>query len=246
MLASGAPLGIARIIKYSDRINNMTYTSTFEQNMATKTAYLGGSDQQITAQFNTGFSGFGFGFIPPSTLPVQLISFSGMEKNKIVELQWKVETEDNLSHYIVQRSTDGVSYEEIGKVNATGGTGILQYSFTDKTPYNGISYYRLSMQDKDGSQKISNIVIISISNITHYKVLPNPFRDKLQIEIRNGSGQVISATVTDMSGKAIMQKNNIAVAGSVLQFELPGLPAGMYFLKLYDGKAMQVFKIIKK
>jgi hypothetical protein len=91
MLGSGAPLGIARVIKYSDRINNMTYSSTFEQGMATKTAYLGGSDQQITAQFNTGFSGFGFGFIPPSTLPVQLISFTGIENNGAVELKWKVE-----------------------------------------------------------------------------------------------------------------------------------------------------------
>ena len=112
MIASGAPLNIARIIKYSDRINNMTYASTFEQVPATKTAYMGGSDWEITAQFNTGFSGFGFGFIPPSTLPVQLISFSGLEKNGMTELQWKVEAEDGLSHYTIQRSKDGMNYED--------------------------------------------------------------------------------------------------------------------------------------
>src|SRR5688572_48421 len=110
MIASAAPLNNARIIKYSDRINNMTYNSTFEQVPATNTAYLGGADWEITAQLNTGFSGFGFGFIPPSTLPVHLIAFSGLEKNRMTELQWKVEAEDGLSHYTIQRSKDGMAY----------------------------------------------------------------------------------------------------------------------------------------
>jgi hypothetical protein len=244
--ASGAPLNQARIIKYSDHINNMAYTSTFEQNMATKAAYLGGSDKEISAQFNTGFSGFGFGFIPPSTLPVQLLSFSGMEKNKTTELQWKVEAEDNLSHYIIQRSRDGASYEEIGTERATGGAGMLQYYFTDRTPYNGINYYRLSMHDLDGARKFSSIVPVNIINKTDYKVLLNPFQDRLQVSIQNASGQMIGAVITDMSGKVVMQKNNIAPVNSVVQFQLPGLSAGMYFLKLYDGETVQVFKVMKK
>ena len=57
---------------------------------------------------------------------------------------------------------------------------------------------------------------------------------------------MISAVITDLSGKVIMQKNNIAPVNSVVQFELPGLPAGLYFLKLYDGETVQVFKVMKK
>ena len=57
---------------------------------------------------------------------------------------------------------------------------------------------------------------------------------------------MISATITDMSGKVIMQKNNIATVNSIVQFELPGLSAGMYCLKLYDGETVQVFKVMKK
>jgi hypothetical protein len=167
----------------------MTYTSVFEQVLATKTAYLGGSDWQITAQFNTGFSGFGFGYIPPSTLPVQLISFSGMEKNRMSELQWKVEGENMLSHYAIQRSKDGTGYEDIGSVNAINRSEALQYFFTDRTPYNGINYYRLAMHDLDGSKKFSGIIPININLATSYKVLPNPFHEKLQIAVENPSGK---------------------------------------------------------
>src|SRR4030095_3517796 len=246
MLASGAPLGIARVIKYSDRINNMTYTSTFEQGMATKTAYLGGADQLITAQFNTGFSGFGFGFIPTSTLPVQLISFTGIENNGTVELKWKVEAEGNLAYYIIQRSEDGVSFQDIGKIDAVGGNGTLLYDFTDKAPLKGKSFYRLSMHDRDGSQKISNVVVITIANTTYYKVSPNPFHDKLHVTFGNSSGHVVNARLTDVSGKTVSQKNSIAVSGSALEFELSSLPAGIYILRLFDGREIQVFKVIKK
>jgi hypothetical protein len=243
MIASGAPLNQARIIKYNDRINNMTYTSTFEQNMATTAAYLGGSDREISAVFNTGFSGFGFGFIPPATLPVQLISFAGAENNKTVELKWIVGAEDNLASYIVQRSSDGVSFENIGVVAATA---LPEYKFIDKNPYYGRSYYRLLMQDKDGSGKISNIVVITISQLTQYKVLPNPFRDKLQIAVENPSGTMISVSVTDVSGKVLAQKNNISPLNSVIQLELPGMKPGMYFLKILDGENVQVFKVMKQ
>ena len=246
MLASGAPLGIARIIKYSDRINNMTYNSTYEQGMDTKTAYLGGIDQQITAQFNTGFSGFGFGFIPPSTLPVQLISFTGIENNGTVELKWKVEAEDNLAYYMVQRSEDGISFQNIGKIDAVGGNGTLHYDFTDKAPLNGRSFYRLSMHDRDGSQKISNVVVITIANTTYYKVSPNPFHDRFQVVFGNSSGHMVNARLTDVSGKTVLQKNGIAVSGSTLEFESRSLPAGIYILRLFDGRSIQVFKVIKK
>jgi Pregnancy-associated plasma protein-A/Secretion system C-terminal sorting domain len=245
-LASTNPVNMARIIKYSDRINNMTYTSTFEQNNATWSSYLGGSDYQVSAQFSTGFSGFGFGRIPPSTLPVQLLSFTGSERNKMAELQWKAEGENNLSHYTVQRSRDGNDYEDIGTVAARGIPGILNYSFTDINPYNGRNYYRLTIQDHDGSKKLSNIIIVTISNKINFSIQPNPFNNKLTIAVNNASGQMIYANLTDMSGKMIVQKNTITSVNSVIQFDLPGLSAGIYYIKLNDGNNVQVFKVIKE
>ncbi|HZI52260.1 MAG TPA: T9SS type A sorting domain-containing protein, partial [Chitinophagaceae bacterium] len=181
-----------------------------------------------------------------STLPVQLISFSGLEKNRMAELQWSVEAEDGLSHYTVQRSKDGVGYEDIGKVNAKNSPGVLQYYYTDRMPYNGINYYRLSIHDIDGSKKFSNIVPVNVNIGAVYKVLLNPFHDKLQIAVENPSGQVISASLTDVSGKIVAQKNDIGPFNSLIQFDLPRLSAGMYFLKLFNGETVQVFKVMKR
>ena len=80
----------------------------------------------------------------------------------------------------------------------------------------------------------------------NYKVLLNPFHDKLQIAVENPSGQMISASLTDMSGKIVAQKNDIGPFNSLIQFDLPRLSAGMYFLKLFNGETVQVFKVMKR
>jgi O-glycosyl hydrolase len=102
------------------------------------------------------------------------------------------------------------------------------------------------MQDYDGSKKLSDIVIININNKVNFSIHPNPFNDRLTIAVENASGQMINASLTDMSGKLIAQKSNIVSANAVIEFDLPGLSAGMYCLKLNDGNGMQVFKVIKK
>jgi hypothetical protein len=245
-MASGNALLMARVIKYSGRINDMTYTDMYEQIPSIQAAYLGGSDWTISRTFNTGFTGFGFGFIPPSTLPVHLLSFTGDEKNKMAELIWKVEGEDNLSHYTVQRCKDGVRFEDIGMVVASGVPGVLNYNFTDRAPLSGRNYYRLSMQDKDGAKKLSNIVVIAYSGQIHFTVLPNPFRDKLIVNIGNAAGQSLRASLTDMSGKIVARKNSTATAGSSIGFNLPSLAAGIYCLQINDGNEIHVFKVMKE
>ena len=87
---------------------------------------------------------------------------------------------------------------------------------------------------------------ITIANTTSYKVSPNPFHDKLKVVFGNSSGQLVNARLTDVSGKTLLQKNSIAVSGSALEFELSSLPAGVYILRLFDGRSIQVFKVIKK
>ena len=244
--ASATPFTEARIIKYNGRINDMTYTSTFEQRTATKAAFQGGSDWTIYSTFNTGFSGFGFGFIPPGLLPVHLLSFTGSEKNKTSLLQWKVEGEDHISHYIIQRSKDGINFENIGSVAARGGAGILPYQFTDATPFAGRNYYRLSIQELSGTNKLSAVVDVSITSKTGFSVLSNPFRDQVMVTAKNATGPVINAAITDISGRTVLQKIFAVTNPGTIIIDAHKLSAGLYYLSLNDGSGVQIFKIIKE
>ena len=104
-----------------------------------------------------------------ATLPLDLLSFTGnLQNNNTVLLNWKTENEINTSHFVIERSTDGIRYSGIGNVTANGRNnagGSFNYSFTDNDAVNQSSqrlYYRLKMVDIDGSLKYSNIVSVSM------------------------------------------------------------------------------------
>ena len=74
-------------------------------------------------------------------------------------LQWKTATENNSSHFTVERSGNGQQFKSIGIVNASGfSTLTVTYYFTDTDPLAAINYYRLIMADKDNTKKYSNII----------------------------------------------------------------------------------------
>jgi hypothetical protein len=207
---------------------------------------MGGSDWTITSQFNTGFSGFGFGFIPPSVLPVHIISFNAKENNKTVDLLWRTENEENLSHYKVMRSHDGRNYEAIGTVTARGSTGnIEEYRLNDPQPYAGKNFYQLVSYDRDQKFKKSQIVQVDIRSGNIYTIAPNPFTDKIIIGQSNALQQTIQVKLTDLYGRTVLEKQIIS-SGGPSTINLPAVAAGIYLLKLTTEEGIQVFKLIKE
>jgi Secretion system C-terminal sorting domain len=85
--------------------------------------------------FMLGFKALG------GPLPVELISFKGKATEKGNELEWKIASEKNFSHYDVERSNDAKSFKVIGKINGAGNTKEkLIYNFIDGplTPEGGM------------------------------------------------------------------------------------------------------------
>ncbi|MEO6540669.1 MAG: T9SS type A sorting domain-containing protein, partial [Ferruginibacter sp.] len=245
MLASGNNFNNAWIIKDTGHISNTDFYGPFEQQLAIKGNFPGG--RTITSPFNTGFSGFGFGRINTSILPVHLISFTATEKNKTALLNWKVDNELSIVRYAIQRSSDGINFAEVGSNPATGVTGVIQYAFTDAQPPKGWNYYRLAIYDNDGKFKFSQIERLYFGNNVSYTIAPNPFTDKIKITATNKETAAITYTITDISGKAMISGSNPALLpGQTITINTQRLAAGMYHLKLISADDIQQFKIIKQ
>src|SRR4029079_5823249 len=68
----------------------------------------------------TSFSTFFFASSTLITLPVNLVSFNGELQGGATLLNWRTATEENTSHFEIERSLNGTSFEKIGSVTATG------------------------------------------------------------------------------------------------------------------------------
>ena len=175
-------------------------------------------------------------------LPINLVNFEGSKKEGSNYLQWSTASEQNSSYFEVQRSTDGVNFTSIAKVDAAGNSDkTLNYSYADNqlSSISSVSYYRLKMVDIDGSSKYSSIINIKNSAIALAKVFPNPASSQFTITIKDNSLLNTKVTLNDISGK-VLQK--ITIIQPNTKVNISNYLSGVYILKFEDGNSIKVIK----
>ena len=84
-------------------------------------------------------------------LPVELSTFDGVNKGNNNHLFWVTSSEQNTSHFNLQKSRDGETWTTITTLNAAGNsTNQIDYNVTDYKVEPIINYYRLQQYDNDG------------------------------------------------------------------------------------------------
>lgn len=181
-----------------------------------------------------------------STLPVKLISFSGARIKSDVHLNWTASSTDEHEYFVVERSTDGRNFTELAPVQAKG-IGEFAYSFTDK-PYSDKTFYRLKLVDVAGRSTNSQILYVQQSNTKNdviQSIYPNPARQVLNTQLLSSSQEKAVLTLTDLSGRTVMNQNFSLVPGyNNCSLNLQKLNGGMYILKIVTGGTIETRKIM--
>lgn len=143
-------------------------------------------------------------------LPIEILNFNAITNSNKIELSWATATEVNNDYFTVERSKDGVAFEEIFIVNGAGtSTTIKNYFEIDYHPIVGVSYYRLKQTDFNGSISYSNIVPVRYQPNGNFgfSLFPNPGEAKdIKIELSAAKGQNILVVVRDIAGREFYSK----------------------------------------
>jgi hypothetical protein len=203
-IAAGTNTGLTTVIDQSGN-NNGTLTNFS----------LSGSTSNFLTQNSSMF-----------ILPLKWLSFTAQKQNENVLLQWNTASESNTSNFQIEHRADGNGWETIGAIVSNNANETNHYSYIDSNPSDGINYYRIRQNDKDGKYSYNKIVSITVEKETSsFRLLANPVTGKtLRVEINSAHNQIISLAGCD--GKIIWIK----------EFS-PGLhsinlntPAGTYLL----------------
>ena len=151
-------------------------------------------------------------------VPVELISFTALQSENNILLEWQTATETNNSGFEIQRMKDQ-EWELIGFVPGYGTTVERHsYSFTDDNVSSGLYQYRLKQIDFDGTFIYSNIVeveIISPSEYQLYQNYPNPFNPSTIISYQIPVSSNVTLKVYDALGNEVATLvNEFRPAGS--------------------------------
>lgn len=160
-------------------------------------------------------------------LPVLIKDFAVSKTGKSAFLQWTSLTEKNSSVFIVQHSTDGLSWNKAGEVSASGNSSsAIRYQFTHNNPGAGMNYYRLLIKDTDNQQSFSKIVSILFGAETQALLYPNPVVNGFTVLRMPAAGQVLISN----SAGVLVKRITLPAGDQVL--DLSGLPEGVYQLRV--------------
>lgn len=231
---------------FRSTVNGCTFTYYYDANLlgtATDGDYITFAPQQGGEAITYDASGGGCA-IPIVVLPVELISLNAVGFENFVELSWITAIELNSSHYQVQRSSDGIYFDNVAVVSAAGNSSeSTLYSYRDTRAVKGVNFYRLQMVDLDGTQKLSKIVHAVLGKNLDIGVVQ--VDDYLQIDITGDAGRLVGAGVElyDASGKmwyqAVISSNHTSVS-------LSDLPAGLYIVLIRSENSSRSMKFVRR
>lgn len=180
-----------------------------------------------------------------TVLPVEGLSLNvNLNGSSKVLLQWSTMAEINVGSFNVQRSTDGINYTTISTSTATGINGAgASYTYQDIPAPAGIIYYRIEVQDRDGSSTYSDIKTMEIKTITGISIYPNPADRELKImtsvSLNNNMLQLSNAAGQIMFNKRLSGEAPYSI-------DISSLPAGTYYAIIDDKKNRHKFSFVKR
>jgi hypothetical protein len=203
----------------------------------------------IRARFNDAYCGQQWitptiNVTPSCPTPVTLIEYYAKRLNNgNVGVYWTTANEQNSSHFVIQRSFDLVSFENIGQVTAAGNsTQVINYQFIDHNAPPVQIYYRIVEIDNDDTHTNFNILSINGDTNNQITVYPNPFQGQFIMNISNAKN--FELMITDIIGRILYQET---IDSDLFIRKLGDLfPSGTYIVSIRSNEGILNQKMIKK
>ena len=199
--------------------------------------------------FNLGSSGSG-----NNPLPIDLLSFTADCSHDIVDINFSVISQVNNDYFLVEKSKDAVEWEEVGTLEGAGTTNSqMDYSMVDGAADHGLSYYRLTQVDYDGTSKTFAPVSSSCESLGSglpIEVYPNPMINEVtfELDLDEYQGNEVYYTILDARGSIVLRDNMELSRGfNKHTIDVQNLPNGVYILRFNNTRDHIAEKrIIKK
>jgi Secretion system C-terminal sorting domain len=235
-------------------MTTQTYINNSSFRMRAGAATGSSSSSSADRMYSFWFKSFNYNIPVQVTLPVKLVSFSATLDDDKVDLKWTTSSEKEVSHFSIEKSSDGQHFSQAGIVFAIGNSSeIITYSFPDKNinlNSTGIIYYRLRSIDMDGSSELSAVRMITPGSQNKQGAViltyPNPVTNDLHITIpKNWQGRKVTYELLDNNGRATKRKT-VASASQTESMPVANLGRGFYIARVTCNDESAHQKVIKR
>lgn len=188
-------------------------------------------------------------------ISMTLLTFEGEAQESTVQLKWLTANENENELFTIERSTDGVSFAEIGtKPGAGNSIEVLNYSYRDLNPVIGTNYYRVKLTNSSGMNEYSMITPVQVepAGLADIKISapqPNPFTKDFEVEYTLPKDGLALVKLMSISGDVIVKEEINGQKDAPLRFmysDETGIKPGVYFLSVSQDDEKKMVKLIKR
>lgn len=168
--------------------------------------------------------------------PIELSEFTGYIEDCKAFLRWSTASETDFSHFELEKSIDGETFQTIATIQGKGSTTeTASYSYVD-LQLRSINYYRLKSVDLDGTVDYSKLISLTeegCAGNVEFNIFPNPTTEStvnIQFNSQFDSDDV-HLVFSDVLGRVIMQIP-VAIEYGVNNYHvnIDQLPDATYFV----------------
>ncbi len=189
---------------------------------------------------STSIFAFAQTVVAPAILPVRVVKlYAKATSDKQIRVTWQTASEQNSKEFVVEHSTNGLTFKDIGTVASQGDSYKTQsYSFLHDNPKQGLNYYRLRQIDKDKHSELFGPVTATLSETDelHVFLYPNPLSSGQAFFLQFSSPQafeLLKIRCFDLTGKLLdIAYNQTDNNDLVLVQPQHALPPGLYLVEV--------------
>lgn len=170
--------------------------------------------------------------------PVTLYDFNVKKAGESAVLNWATATESVNKGFVIERSQDTKTFEEVGFVSTKAENNTsnqkLSYNFQDRQPANGENFYRLKQVDLDGKTTYSEVKSVIFETASDIAIYPNPANGQFNIKGIQATDVLV---ITNSLGQQVLQQ---VANGTSVQLNLSGYANGIYDVTILDANGNRV------
>ncbi|MCB9364535.1 MAG: T9SS type A sorting domain-containing protein [Flavobacteriales bacterium] len=177
-------------------------------------------------------------------LPVDLLSYTASCKDNLPLLEWTTTTEINNDYFTIEKSTDGIYFDEVAIINGNGNSSLpINYSWLDEKPTNQTAYYRLKQTDFNGAFQYYGIEAIACKQEGSISIYPNPFDDGFTVNLDKNTTYPLTLEIYDYLGRKVFEQQIITNNTNIILGEK--VTKGTYSVKIFNNTSQVVNRMIK-
>jgi hypothetical protein len=173
------------------------------------------------------------------------LKFEALKHLEHSEIIWLHEGDDNIVEYALERSVDGIHFEELSVQPADLDAAADFYRDFDLEPASGKNFYRLQMRYSDGSSAYSAVRLVEFEDVLNFTIFPNPANQFAHLDLEPLVGKAVDIQIFNSFGIQIESIHLDEVWSKYHQLDLRSFHEGQYLIWVHsEGRRSMPVKLV--